>query len=354
MKKYFSLLIVLAVIANIAAVFLTDKSHIDDRKDKVKEDPTEIVQDTDTPDISVTETDVIEPTVSSDSSISTTAKEEEVTGNDSEPDTEVTGSDVNDPQPDTTGLTLGDKGYEVSRTQQRLNKLGYGCGNPDGTFGQNTRRAISVFQRDAGIPVSGTLNSETKELLFSDSAPAAPLTYDHEDVRWPDIEKDYYIIVYKKNCSVLVLKKDDYGKFNQIEKIFRCSVGISNGHGTISGRFSVKSKHEWRMMNDGTYAQYITQFKGHYLFHSLPYLSMEKDSMMMEEYEKLGTEASHGCVRLTVEDAKWIYDNAKEGTQVSVLNDIDGPETTPVPELIYDDEHKGWDPTDPDPDNPYL
>ena len=29
-----------------------------------------------------------------------------------------------------------------------------------------------------------------------------------------------------------------------------------------------------------------------------------------------GTAASMGCVRMTVEDAKWIYDNCKSGTTV--------------------------------------
>ena len=33
---------------------------------------------------------------------------------------------------------------------------------------------------------------------------------------------------------------------------------------------------------------------------------------------KLGSKASHGCVRLSVEDAKWIYNHCPAGTTITV------------------------------------
>ena len=44
---------------------------------------------------------------------------------------------------------------------------------------------------------------------------------------------------------------------------------------------------------------------GDYLFHSVPY---NKDQSEVVDYT-LGVPASHGCIRLKTEDAKWIYDN---------------------------------------------
>lgn len=38
--------------------------------------------------------------------------------------------------------------------------------------------------------------------------------------------------------------------------------------------------------------------------------------------------ASHGCVRLLVSDAKWIYDNCKEGTIITVYEGEYDPEYT--------------------------
>ena len=62
-----------------------------------------------------------------------------------------------------------------------------------------------------------------------------------------------------------------------------------------------------------------------------------------------------GCVRLTVEDAKWIYDNCPSGTYVEVY-DSDDPGPLGKPEamkLDADSPNKGWDPTDPDERNPW-
>ena len=81
----------------------------------------------------------------------------------------------------------------------------------------------------------------------------------------------------------------------------------------------------------------------------------------MHKYEKLGSVASDGCVRLTVADAKWIYDLYNKGeTKIAVRVVKDkGPTPEKPPAVIWeapytDKNGLGWDPTDPDPDNPYL
>jgi lipoprotein-anchoring transpeptidase ErfK/SrfK len=65
-------------------------------------------------------------------------------------------------------------------------------------------------------------------------------------------------------------------------------------------------------------AKYWTSWKDHgvFLFHSVV---MDKDGNVKKDEEaKLGTKASHGCFRLPVDDAKWIFDNIKVGTKVVV------------------------------------
>ena len=47
----------------------------------------------------------------------------------------------------------------VLRTQQLLAAAGYRLGRPDGIFGPRTRQAIVEFQRAAGLPVSGQIDS---------------------------------------------------------------------------------------------------------------------------------------------------------------------------------------------------
>jgi lipoprotein-anchoring transpeptidase ErfK/SrfK len=65
-------------------------------------------------------------------------------------------------------------------------------------------------------------------------------------------------------------------------------------------------------------AEYWTSWKDHgvFLFHSV--VTDEKGNIKVDEAEKLGKKASHGCFRLPVLDAKWIYDNIPENTKVVV------------------------------------
>ena len=65
-------------------------------------------------------------------------------------------------------------------------------------------------------------------------------------------------------------------------------------------------------------AFYWTRFYGPYLFHSVPYDA--SGNMMAEELNKMGTPASHGCVRLLLEDAKWFYETLPLGIKVSIHN----------------------------------
>ena len=62
-----------------------------------------------------------------------------------------------------------------------------------------------------------------------------------------------------------------------------------------------------------------------------------------------------GCVRLTVEDAKWIAENCPEGTTVEIYDGEDpGPLGKPeAQKLDKSDPDYHWDPTDPDEENPW-
>jgi len=68
---------------------------------------------------------------------------------------------------------------------------------------------------------------------------------------------------------------------------------------------------------EGMGADYWVQFSGSYLFHSVPTGEAFGD-YLPEEGAKLGQPASHGCVRLTVADAQWFYDQVPDGTLVTI------------------------------------
>jgi len=80
----------------------------------------------------------------------------------------------------------------------------------------------------------------------------------------------------------------------------------------VRGTFSVGSKGYSFGENKGYSCYYWTQFHGDYLFHSIlynPYTRVVQDG-------RLGASLSHGCVRLAIDDAKWIHDTIPRGTTV--------------------------------------
>ena len=134
-----------------------------------------------------------------------------------------------------------------------------------------------------------------------------------------------------------------------------CSTGTDTPRG---GTYPLKEKYRWKALFHNSSGQYSCRITGGVLFHSVPCTSFGNPaSMKRSYYDKLGTRASMGCIRLRVIDAKWIYDNCPTGTPVTFYSDSDspGPLGKPVLFSISDAPSylKGWDPTDPDPANPW-
>lgn len=90
-----------------------------------------------------------------------------------------------------------------------------------------------------------------------------------------------------------------------------CSSGAPSTP-TVRGEFTVQAKGY--SFGSGYTCYYYTQFYGNYLFHSVLY---RQNSFTISD-GRLGSNLSHGCVRLSIENAKWIYDNIPRGTKVVV------------------------------------
>lgn len=45
------------------------------------------------------------------------------------------------------------------------------------------------------------------------------------------------------------------------------------------------------------------------MFHSVIYSSNSEHSVRYSSVDNLGSPASHGCIRLQVKDAKWLFEN---------------------------------------------
>ena len=182
----------------------------------------------------------------------------------------------------------------------------------------------------------------------------------------PTADGERWLTVYLGSQSVVcfIAEAGDW----TVERVMVCSAADEKHH-TPLGTHHIYSKYKYKAMTrmNGilVYAQYASRFKGRYLFHTVPIGGAQRNTqkygkkqMLIEEYEKLGRPASHGCVRVLVGDAYWIYTNCKMGTKVYVTEQA-GPPAPDPPALIYEEPYMnadytlGWDPTDPDPENPY-
>ncbi|WP_461216047.1 L,D-transpeptidase [Lacticaseibacillus sp. GG6-2] len=96
-----------------------------------------------------------------------------------------------------------------------------------------------------------------------------------------------------------------------------CSSGMD--HATPTGTFHIIDRGKtFYNPKDKMGANYWTSFKGNkYLFHSVP---IDKDGhYIVKEAQYLGKRpSSHGCIRLSIPDAKWINEHIPSGTEVII------------------------------------
>ena len=200
-------------------------------------------------------------------------------------------------------VQTGDKGDEPLRVQTRLHQLKY-LYSADGEFGSLSALALKYFQRKNGLPETGIADPETQQVLFSAKALAG------EEYVFP-----YKLVVDISDQRVYV------GQWNGEEykgPIYTFTVATGKKDTpTPLGTYQAggKAGGEWYYFRDfNCYAKWAYQIVGGILFHSNT-VSKPKGK---PSNGGLGHRASHGCVRMKVEEVKWIYDNCPEGTTVVI------------------------------------
>ena len=133
----------------------------------------------------------------------------------------------------------------------------------------------------------------------------------------------YYITVDTTNQIVTVYVNGNTSDSGIVRQMI-CSTG-KPATPTPSGTFSLPGKTystertEWYYFPEfNCYAKWATRIYKGILFHSVLY-SSGKRGPTRSSVNALGSKASHGCVRLRVDDAKWIAQNCPSGTKCKVF-----------------------------------
>ena len=201
-------------------------------------------------------------------------------------------------------MQVGSEGRDVVRLQRRLRCLEYYTGEADGQYGAGTKSAVEAFQKRHGLSATGVADHATLAALFDESAKKAL--------------KPYVLKVSVSDQRVYAYAPDANDEYTDLVRTMKCSTGRKSSP-TPTGTFTETGPgarwHYFKKFN--CWAQYAFYIEGDILFHSVLY-NKKDGPVTQSSVNHLGSRASHGCVRLSVEDAKWIYNHCPANTKVIV------------------------------------
>jgi len=202
-----------------------------------------------------------------------------------------------------------------------------GC-SQDGQFGKGTAKAV---QKMVGVTADGAFGPNSVKALqkwintklYSNTQQPTP--------KPSATLKSYKIEVDLTNqiCTVYGVYSDGSKKGIMSEFVSTARKGKS----TPVGNFKIqgasggrKAKYRTAKMSSGkSFAEFACRFKGAKMMHTVPYKKRQTTGHVNKaEFNKLGTVASAGCVRMPWKLAHFIYENCPVGTPVRVFKGTKG------------------------------
>lgn len=129
--------------------------------------------------------------------------------------------------------------------------------------------------------------------------------------RTSEFKRSKYYLECDKTNGVMTVYADS-GRTIPIKTI-RVSVGNPTSL-TPSGTFTLNRSDRWQLLMGPSWGQYGTHVRGGIYVHSIACGLKNGNNLPAGEYLKLGSPASHGCIRCCVADAKWVYQNCNGST----------------------------------------
>jgi peptidoglycan hydrolase-like protein with peptidoglycan-binding domain len=196
-------------------------------------------------------------------------------------------------------LRAGARGPEVLAVQQRLQRLGYWLGSPDGDFGPLTVQAVYAYQKVARLGVDGQVGPATRATLAKDLRPKARST----SGRVVEIDLARQLTVRVTNGRVTEVYNSSAGG----GYTYRGSDGRDHTATTPTGRFRINRQI------DGWRTSYLGELWRPKYFTSTGIALHGAPSVPARA-------VSHGCNRVSIAamDHIWSSGTAPVGTAVWV------------------------------------
>lgn len=208
------------------------------------------------------------------------------------------------PPPAPIGLRVGASGPEVTALQQRLAALKYDVPSTDGHFGAATQQAVMAFQKVEGLSRDGVAGPQTLAKLQAAGVPG-PMVPNGGATR-VEIDVARQVLFFYRGGSLFKTVAVSTGSGERFCVDGRCAIAV-----TPAGSFRVGTKISgWQTGKLGRLYK-PSYFNGNIAIHGA--LSVPAGP------------ASHGCVRVPMSSADWIYAALGRGTAVYVLNGPKAP-----------------------------
>ena len=232
-----------------------------------------------------------------------------------------TNAEDDDSIPYSKKLQRGSEGKLVKQVQERLMELGYFGGPANGHFRNQTYAAVQAFQKQHSVKADGIIGETTWNLLFNDAEVVGP---DATPRPAPKSDPEaFHIVVDVTNQVIIVYARGASGEYDVVVKEMICSTGTKANPSDVGDWVLNGRKAKWCYFPTwGGHAQYWTRINASIAFHSVIYNTTDTMDLSVKSYKALGGRASHGCIRLQVADAKWIYDNVGAGTVVTITEKL--------------------------------
>lgn len=206
---------------------------------------------------------------------------------------------------DLPGVFTAADTFMTTRVQRRLHTLYFlSKSNIDGSFGEKTRNALKEFQETNGLPATGNADRATLNRLFSPDAAFKLLPYRVE------------VSIDQQRVYVYEL-----GESNEYELVqtFVCSTGLANStpRGIFLDGGPANVWHHFTKFD--VWAKYSFEVEGNIMFHSVLFDKKDTKTLREGSLYALGQKASHGCIRLSVKNAKWLFEHCRHGSLVIII-----------------------------------
>ena len=179
------------------------------------------------------------------------------------------------------------------------------------------------------IPEPAPLRIEKQELAFAELAPTTAMAfaelvgdngvYEDETEIPPLPSPDTYKLVVNEYWQfATVFARDEDGEYTVPIRYMIVTTGAYDTP-TPKGTFTMDDNYvRFGLFSVGVYGQYWRQITRAFYTHSLLYLHRNANTYT-NSYSQLGRRGSHGCVRMLVPDARWVYYNIAPGTVCDII-----------------------------------